>query len=87
MNTKTYFYTRYAMTAGIYEVQAAPCESIPGAHSLQGRYYSLAYLGKDLFESWDDAVAKADDMRKRKIASLRKSIKKLELVTFTKEEI
>lgn len=43
---------------------------------------TLLYIGKDAFLDKSEAIKKAEEMKKRKIASLRKQIEKLEKMTF-----
>ena len=46
--------------------------------------FSFHYIGKDAFTEKSEALRKAEDMRKKKIASLRKQIDKLEKLSFNK---
>lgn len=69
--------TTYALTKGIYEVEA---EIIDDKYAKTPGPWSL--FTKDWTKSKEDAVRIADEMRVRKIASLKKSIKKLEALKF-----
>ena len=51
--------------------------------SLAGEAWGIYYVGRDCFESLDDALAKAELMRRRKIESLNKSIQRLAGLSFT----
>ena len=44
--------------------------------------YSFHYIGKDAFLNKSEALQKAENMRKKKIASLRKQIEKFEKLSF-----
>ena len=46
--------------------------------------FSFYYIGRDVFTEKSEALKKAEDMRKKKIASLRKQIDKLEKLSFNK---
>lgn len=76
------FYTRYALTEGIKRVR------LRAGDLFSDRYVGLIGAttagrpGKDLFATLEEALAAAEAMRKRKIASLRKSITKLEGMAF-----
>lgn len=83
---KKVFITKYALTQGIIEketeitiykspieepIECACIEEWPG--------YTI---GKEAFYTLEEAVKKAEEMRKKKIASLRKQIEKLEKMDF-----
>lgn len=76
------YHTRYALTEGVMVVTAQDDEGeyVDGLVSI-GTYNS-GRVGKDTFTTWPEALKVAEVMRERKIASLRKSIKKLEAMTF-----
>lgn len=44
--------------------------------------YTFHYIGKDTFVIKEDAIKKAEDIRKKKIALIRKQIVKLEKLSF-----
>lgn len=76
------YVTKYALTDGIRlsEVQrsyAVDCKYI----SVRG-YTLSAVAGRDAHATWPEALAAAEQMRTKKIASLRKQIEKLEAMTF-----
>lgn len=74
--------TKYALTAGIQEVEADTVEeSMAGYKDSSG--WRLWVHGKDWHRTRDSAVERAEEMRVAKIASLKKSIAKLEKLSFT----
>lgn len=78
---KTYYLTKYALTEGIKEVACARPPS--GYGYLHPENNLMAYkAGRDIFESKADALKRAEAMRIKKIASLRKQIAKLEKLSF-----
>lgn len=78
------FITKYALTSGIKEVETKIHKSTFKDYSYYVRdsAYSFHYIGKDAFLDKSEALNKAEDMRKKKIASLRKQIEKLEKLSF-----
>lgn len=79
--------TKYALTAGICERDVRELAE-DGRHvfvSEDGALNGWAmYHGNDWHETREDAVACAEEMRTAKIASLKKSIAKLEKLTFVR---
>lgn len=76
------FITRYALTKGIIE-QEAECSGKCISYSTSG-YTSYVYK-PDWHETETEARAHADQMRLKKIASLKKQIAKLEKLSFMSE--
>lgn len=73
--------TRYALTDGIFVVDGEVCHNIS---SSMLNYGSLKNAhGKDWHRTPEAALVRAEEMRKAKIASLKKSIAKLEAMVFT----
>lgn len=72
--------TKYALTEGILLVEGEVCHSISSGMLSYGRHGTAH--GKDWHRTPEAALARAEDMRKKKIASLRKSIEKMERLTF-----
>lgn len=78
--------TKNALTSGIECVKARvsktrPCMIIYGP-------YGFAYReGTDWHRTPEGALARAEEMRKAKIASLKKSIARLERLTFTAPDL
>jgi hypothetical protein len=77
--TRTYYLTKYALSAGI---KAVLCESPSSdGYCRPADYYSYFKLGRDIFETLAEAQADAEARRIKKIASLKKQIAKLEKMT------
>ena len=76
--------TKYALTAGIQEREAEIDESDGTAAVKQERYHADYYHGegRDWHRTLEGAIARAEEMRATKIASLRKSIVKMEKLRF-----
>lgn len=82
------FITKYALTVGIKEIET---------DIIRGRFenreyviddsYSYFRIGENAFTYKSEALKKAEEMKIRKIASLRKQIEKLEKLSFKVEEI
>lgn len=78
--TVTAWVTKCALTAGIKVVVG---QVNHGISSRMLSYGSAYYAhGKDWHRTPEDALARAEEMRKAKITSLRRSIDKLEAMTF-----
>jgi hypothetical protein len=74
--------TKYALTEGIRVVDAKVCgDGRMIAYGSVG-YGSQHAHGKDWHRTPEAALARAEEMRKDKIASLRKNIAKMESMTF-----
>lgn len=76
-----FYVTKYALTQGIYEIDG---ETVIGAY-VKGCGSDASFwgaLGTDACETHDAAVLRAEKMRSARIASLKKSIEKLEKLTF-----
>lgn len=74
--------TKYALTQGIWEKDARVCHNISeDMISLEENEYN--YFHKPFWhDSQEDAIAHAEQMRIKKIASHRKQIAKLEAMKF-----
>jgi hypothetical protein len=78
------YITKYALTDGIVESEA----EINGGMAVVRKQYSGGldqYFhgeGKDWHLSKESAIAKAEDMRLKKIASVKKQLSKLEELSF-----
>ena len=72
--------TKYALTEGISLVDGEVCHGISSGMLSYGRYGTAH--GKDWHRTPEAAIARAEEMRKKKIASLRKSIAKMEALAF-----
>lgn len=85
----TAWVTKYALTSGIQKVSgtvrhetSSAMLSYPG----ECRDWPVSVHGNDWHRTPEAALARAEEMRKAKIASLKKSIAKLEAMTFSVEE-
>ena len=76
----TAFVTKYALTQGIMEVEGEVCHDVNSNMFAYGKYGHAH--GNDWYRNREDAIKKADEMKKKKIVSLQKSISKLESMTF-----
>jgi len=78
------FITKYALTKGIYQVEARRVVGtidmleIPTARGTMSQYLH----GLDWHITHESAVMKAEAMRRKKIASLKKQLSKLEEMKF-----
>lgn len=80
--------TKYALTSGIEEIDSKNVKSF----SINGTYLHFRRTGNNYClevyskNEWcnrkESAIAKAEEMRKKKIASLKKQIEKLEKMKF-----
>jgi hypothetical protein len=75
------YITQYALTKGVIAVDAEVCSDTMIAYGNVG-YGSHYAHGSDWHRTPEAALARAEEMRKAKIASLRKSIAKMEAMTF-----
>lgn len=84
--TITAFITKYALTSGIFVFTGTISRASPGM--LHGRRSEEHYTehfhgeGRDWHRTWESALARAEKMKEAKIASLNKSIRKIERMTF-----
>lgn len=77
-----YYVTKYALSDGIEEMELRPSIAPNSDGYLCGEGWSSFKLGRDAFETRDDAVKAANAARIKKIASLQKQIEKLEKLAF-----
>jgi len=88
MENKKLYITKWALTAGIIEVESNILTFHLEADSYwRGKYHKDAttmifYVEKDITDNLDHAKMIANIMRLKKIESLQKQIKKLESKTF-----
>jgi hypothetical protein len=79
------FVTKYALTAGIQEIEVKQSENYPEmVTNIANSYQTFHGEGRDWHRTWDSAAAHAEKMRVGKIASLKKSIHKLERLTWAR---
>jgi len=80
------FITKYALTKGVYEIEAKVCESISPdmiSEVKEGVCNNCFHgKGKNWHETRESAVERAKKMRDAKVAALKKQIKKLEAMEF-----
>jgi hypothetical protein len=80
--------TKYALTQGIYEIGAVVCDTDESGDMIEEIKLAAAtsnyYHGKgrDWHETKESAIACAEEMRKKKIAAMKKQIVKLEQMKF-----
>ena len=74
--------TKYAMTSRIKEIECEDCEN--GAVKETENPFPTFYHdeGKEWHRTKESAIQKAEEMRHKKIASLKKQIEKLEEMRF-----
>lgn len=77
------FITKYALTKGILEKEAGICDYGNGhiRAYVKGEFSSYS-LGKEAFRTREQAMERAEKMRLKKIASLKKQIEALEKMKF-----
>lgn len=71
------FITKYALTEGIIEVEYTHIFN-DGSITFEGEYCTVS----EWQSSKDDAIKKAEEMREKKIKSLKKQLDKLANLTF-----
>lgn len=77
----TAWVTKHALTEGVQCVEAEVCH---GTSSTMISYGRGEYAhGKDWHRTREDALTRAEEMRKAKIASLKKSLEKMERMAFS----
>ena len=74
--------TRYALTNGIKVVDAEVCENEQMISYGKSKYGLEFASGNDWHRTPAAALARAEEMRKTKIASMRKRIAEIEAMTF-----
>lgn len=81
----TAWVTKYALTDGIQKVSGTVRHET-SSDMLSRVGFRECLHGNDWHRTPEAALARAEEMRKNKIASLKKSIAKLEAMTFMVEE-
>lgn len=83
-----FWITRYALSGGIQEIdelELAACDSkrsyASGLDSDGQRHFHL--IGTDAHYTKEDAIKRAESMRLKKIASVKKTLAKLEAMRFS----
>lgn len=72
--------TKYALTKGILEKEVEGCGD--GMVKESENHFPTYYHGTDWRKDKQSAIAKAEEMRKKKIQSLKKKIEQLEKMKF-----
>ncbi len=80
------YITKYALSTGIEEIETELYKSHIDNRYYAQVYYNRYYIGSEAFTIESQAIEKAEEMRIKKIASLKKQIEKLEKLNFKKEE-
>ena len=74
--------TKYALTDGIIEAMGIKDPLSGRFFMMKGPYKKKWFSEEDYFMSKQSAIKKAEEMRQKKIESLKKQIKKLEEMRF-----
>lgn len=74
--------TKYALTEGIQHLKAGRCLHSPNMVYVPSNGYYLHGEGRDWHRTEEAAKARAEAMRKAKIQSLKRSIQKLQKLSF-----
>lgn len=74
--------SKYALTDGIKEVVSREDEHDSEYIHLEEHFWNLFKIGRDVHTTRQEAVLAAEAMRRKKLDSLRKQIKKLEAMVF-----
>lgn len=80
------YITKYALTKGILEKDATVIEDFPKMIRIENVRWPEKYFKPDWHETKEQAIKQAEEMRIKKIATLKRAIKKLETKTFTHEK-
>lgn len=75
---KKVWITKYALSRGIIETEGRIDEDYPGLLDAKGIINYLHGEGKEWHRTKESAIAKAEEMRQKKIESLKSLIEKLE---------
>lgn len=80
-----WYLTKYALTDGIVEID--DCYVVAAGDSVKIKRPADSFVwfgspGKDIHNNKKDAIERANDMRDRKIASVKKQLLKLEKMSF-----
>lgn len=80
------YVTKYALTKGILELEGtevARSRTGERCFSATGRsLFDSYFYGKEWHDNKPGAIARAEEMRKKKIVSLKKQTKRLEVLNF-----
>lgn len=80
------YVTKYALTQGIFTLEGMVNTEVRPDGTMfcpdKSEGYQMSMFKPDWHETWEEALAHAEKMREKKIASLRKQMAKLEGMTF-----
>ena len=79
---KKIFIFKYALTKGIIEVDAKIEQGIHEEYAMVKDWIGFIWLNRDYVHTKEEALKKAEEMRLKKIKSLKKQIVKLEKMKF-----
>lgn len=83
LSTEKVWVTKYVLTDGfITEVDAVISGGMAIVHPSDGKGYKQYFHGKEWHDRKDEAILRAEDLRRKKIAALRRSIEKIEAMRF-----
>lgn len=80
------YITKYALTQGIFPVDARECQEKMIEYRVIGSRYAQYANGNDFHYCAEKAIERAENMRERKLESLRSQIAKLESIVFEVNE-
>lgn len=80
------YITKYALSTGIEKIDTELYKSPINNRYYAQVYYNRYYIGSEAFTVESQAIEKAEEMKIKKIDSLKKQIEKLEKLNFKKEE-
>ncbi len=80
----TYYLTKYALSTGIEELNRKDFKRTEdgGIYGRRPEEFSQWFRKNDVYETKNDAISRAEEMRLAKIANLKKQIAKLEKMIF-----
>lgn len=81
----TAWVTKYALTEGILKMQVEDCFGVSPDMVKKVNSPSNWFHGKDWHRSYEDAVARAEEMRTEKLKSIDKQRARILALKFTKE--
>jgi len=74
--------TKYALTQGIFEVEAERCVNVDDNMINAGKFGLFHGAGKEWHVNKEDAIKRAEEMRQNKIVNIQKQINKLQNLRF-----
>ena len=80
------YITKYALTQGIFAVDARECSEKMIEYRVIGSRYTQYAHGNDFHYCFEKAIDRAEKMRERKLESLRSQIAKVESIVFEVQE-